>query len=49
VKVRNAVWVEPDVVAEVAFSEWTDDGVLRQPVFVALREDKDPAEVVREP
>jgi bifunctional non-homologous end joining protein LigD len=49
VKVRNAVWVEPDVVAEVAFSEWTDDGVLRQPVFVALCEDKDPVEVVREP
>ena len=49
VSVRNAVWVEPDVVAEVSFSEWTDDGVLRQPVFVALREDKDPADVVREP
>lgn len=45
----DAVWVEPDVVAEVRFSEWTADGVLRQPVFVALRDDKGPREVLREP
>jgi bifunctional non-homologous end joining protein LigD len=48
-KLAGAVWVEPDVVAEVEFSEWTDDGVLRQPVFRGLRVDKDPADVVREP
>jgi bifunctional non-homologous end joining protein LigD len=41
-------WVEPDVVAEVRFTEWTPDGVLRQPVFLGLRADKDPADVVRE-
>ena len=48
-KLDGAVWVEPDVVAEVEFSEWTEDGVLRQPVFLGLRVDKDPADVVREP
>jgi bifunctional non-homologous end joining protein LigD len=47
-RLPGVVWVEPDVVAEVRFTEWTDDGVLRQPVFVALRDDKDPADVVRE-
>ena len=48
-KLDGAVWVEPDAVAEVEFSEWTDDGVLRQPVFRGLRVDKDPADVVRDP
>jgi len=48
-RIPGAVWVEPDVVAEVTFTEWTDDGVLRQPVFVGLRADKDPRDVVREP
>lgn len=46
--IPGAVWVEPDVVAEVKFTEWTDDGVLRQPVFLGLRADKDPRDVVRE-
>ena len=41
-------WVEPQVVCQVKFSEWTRDGRLRQPVFLGLREDKDPTEVVRE-
>jgi bifunctional non-homologous end joining protein LigD len=45
----SAVWVEPDVVAEVEFTEWTADGVLRQPVFLGLRADKDPREVTRDP
>jgi bifunctional non-homologous end joining protein LigD len=48
-RLDGAVWVEPDAVAEVEFSEWTDDGVLRQPVFRGLRVDKDPTDVVREP
>jgi bifunctional non-homologous end joining protein LigD len=43
-----AVWVEPDVIAEVEFTEWTGDGVLRQPVFLGLRSDKDPREVTRD-
>jgi DNA ligase D-like protein (predicted ligase) len=41
-------WVEPKLVAQVGFSEWTTDGELRQPRFQGLRRDKDPAEVVRE-
>lgn len=41
-------WVRPDLVCEVTFSEWTEDGIFRQPIFVGLREDKDPREVVRE-
>ena len=41
-------WVEPEIVVEVRFSEWTQSGVLRQPVFLGLRDDKDPATVVRE-
>jgi bifunctional non-homologous end joining protein LigD len=41
-------WVNPRFVAEVKFLEWTRDGKLRAPVFIALREDKKPTEVVRE-
>jgi bifunctional non-homologous end joining protein LigD len=41
-------WVRPVLVCEVSFSEWTDEKSLRQPVFLGLREDKDPATVVRE-
>jgi bifunctional non-homologous end joining protein LigD len=41
-------WVNPKFVAEVKFLEWTRDGKLRAPVFVGLREDKKPTEVVRE-
>jgi bifunctional non-homologous end joining protein LigD len=49
-KVRrdDVVWVEPELVAEVAFAEWTHDGHLRAPVYKGLREDKDPGEVRRE-
>jgi bifunctional non-homologous end joining protein LigD len=45
---RRSHWVEPKLVAEVAFTEWTDEGILRHPSFQGLREDKDPAEIVRE-
>ncbi len=45
---RDAVWVKPRYVAQVAFSEWTRDGKLRQPSFQGLREDKKPEEVTRE-
>jgi bifunctional non-homologous end joining protein LigD len=44
-----AHWVRPVVVVEVKFSEWTDDGRLRQPVFVGVRDDKSAREVGREP
>jgi bifunctional non-homologous end joining protein LigD len=46
--VRGAHWITPKLVAEIAFTEWTDDGVLRHPSFIALREDKPESEVVRE-
>ena len=45
---RGNVWVEPRLVGEVRFAEVTSDGLLRQPSWVALREDKEPAECVRE-
>jgi bifunctional non-homologous end joining protein LigD len=41
-------WINPKFVAEIKFAEWTRDGKLRAPVFIALREDKKPGEVVRE-
>ena len=47
-EMRRCEWVEPRLVCEVKFTEWTDDGKLRHPVFLGLREDKAPAEVVRE-
>ena len=47
--VRDATWVEPTLVAEVAFAEWTSEGIVRQASFVGLRDDKDAADVVREP
>ena len=45
---RRAVWTEPKLVGEVAFTEWTDEGIIRHPSFQGLREDKKPREVVRE-
>ncbi len=45
---RGAVFVEPKLVAEIEFTEWTSAGVLRHPSYKGLREDKDAHEVVRE-
>jgi bifunctional non-homologous end joining protein LigD len=45
---RDAVYVEPTLVGEVAFGEWTQDDRLRHPVWRGLRDDKSPADVVRE-
>jgi bifunctional non-homologous end joining protein LigD len=45
---RRAHWVRPQLVAEVTFTEWTDDGTLRHPSFQGLREDKKATDVVRE-
>jgi bifunctional non-homologous end joining protein LigD len=45
---RGVHWVKPELVAEIAFSEWTRDGTLRHPSFQGLREDKKAREVVRE-
>ena len=41
-------WAEPRLVAQIEFAEWTTDGLLRQPRYEGLRDDKDAAEVVRE-
>jgi len=45
---RRAHWVKPVLVAEVSFSESTDDGTMRHPVFLGLRRDKAAQEVMRE-
>ncbi|HSQ19525.1 MAG TPA: non-homologous end-joining DNA ligase [Blastocatellia bacterium] len=45
---REAHWVTPKLVAEVAFTEWTSDGSIRHPSFQGLREDKKPEEIRRE-
>ncbi|MGZ5329810.1 MAG: non-homologous end-joining DNA ligase [Solirubrobacterales bacterium] len=47
-KARHAVWCEPELVCVVSWTEWTDEGTLRQPAFKGMRDDKDPREVVRE-
>jgi bifunctional non-homologous end joining protein LigD len=45
---RAATWVEPELVAQIAFMEWTADGRLRHPSFLGLRIDKAAREVTRE-
>ncbi|HET6549216.1 MAG TPA: non-homologous end-joining DNA ligase [Solirubrobacter sp.] len=45
---RDATWVEPSLVAQIGFAEWTRAGRLRHPRFLGLRDDKSPREVVRE-
>jgi bifunctional non-homologous end joining protein LigD len=45
---KAARWVEPDLVAQVQFAEWTSEGRMRQPVFLGLREDREARHVVRE-
>jgi bifunctional non-homologous end joining protein LigD len=48
VRKGDVVWVDPKLVAEVRFAEWTHDGRLRAPVYQGLREDKEASEVQRE-
>jgi DNA ligase D-like protein (predicted ligase) len=48
VREPHVTWVEPRLVAQVGFSEWTRDGRLRHPRFLGLREDKAAEDVVRE-
>ncbi len=45
---RDVTWVEPELVAQVGFAEWTNDGRLRHPRYLGLRDDKSASEVVRE-
>ena len=47
-KLPSPQWVEPELVVEVAFHEWTSQGVLRAPRYKGLRDDKPAADVVRE-
>jgi bifunctional non-homologous end joining protein LigD len=48
VDAKDAHWVQPDLVGEVAFAEWTSEGRLRHPAWRGLRPDKRPDEVVKE-
>lgn len=43
---KGAVWLAPKLVAQIQFQEWTHDWKLRQPVFLGLRDDKSPDEVI---
>jgi bifunctional non-homologous end joining protein LigD len=45
---RGVSWVEPQLVGEVEFAEWTKEGILRQASFIALRSDKPAEQIVRE-
>ena len=45
---EKAHWVKPEVVVEIKFNEWTADRRLRQPIFLGVRDDKDPKEVTVE-
>jgi bifunctional non-homologous end joining protein LigD len=45
---RDVTFVKPNLVAQISFTEWTGDGKLRHPVYLGLRDDKDPKNVHRE-
>jgi bifunctional non-homologous end joining protein LigD len=47
-EMNNCMWLKPELVAQIEFTEWTPDGHLRHSRFAGLREDKDAREVVRE-
>jgi bifunctional non-homologous end joining protein LigD len=47
-KMRDCVWVRPQLVARFDFLEWTDSNHVRHIKFIAMRDDKDPRKVVRE-
>jgi bifunctional non-homologous end joining protein LigD len=47
-KASDSRWVKPKLIAQVQFTEWTSDGILRHPSFQGLRDDKRPEDVVRE-
>ncbi len=48
-ELRTARWVEPVLVCEVGFSEWTSSGLIRHPRYLGLRPDKDPIDVEKQP
>lgn len=47
-EMRKVTWLRPDLVGQIRFAEWTEDGLLRQPVFLGLRKDKAARQVRRE-
>ena len=47
-EMKNCVWLKPELVAQIEFTEWTPDGHLRHSRFAGLRNDKDAREVGRE-
>jgi DNA ligase D-like protein (predicted ligase) len=47
-KMETCVWVRPELVADIQFLEWTEADHLRHPKFVGLKDDKDPAKIVKE-
>jgi len=47
-EMKNCVWVKPELVVQIEFGEWTPDGHLRHSRFLALRDDKNLQEVIRE-
>ena len=48
-RLKDARYLEPELVAEIRFTEWTRAGIVRHPAYLGLRDDKDPSEVRREP
>jgi len=47
-EIKNCVWLKPQKVAQIEFTEWTPDNHLRHSKFVGLRDNKDPTKMVRE-
>jgi ATP-dependent DNA ligase len=47
-KMKECVWVRPELVAQIEFLEWTEADHLRHSKFIGLREDKDPLQVTKE-
>ena len=47
-KMKKCIWVNPELVAQIEFLEWTDKDHLRHAKFAGLREDKDAGAVVKE-
>ena len=45
---KTAIWVKPVLVCEVAFTQWTDEGVMRHPVFIKFRDDKKAEDAVKD-
>ena len=43
-----ATWIEPKLVCEISFSDWTEEGLMRHPIYLGMREDKKAEEVVKE-